>query len=282
MKIRYLDFARYHGKGNTGSTQLRVHNLIKYWDEADLYKYGEQVDVMIFQKVYMQADFKLHAHLKCIKILDICDPDWLDRQNIVETVNNVDGVTVPTRDMQEFIQQLTDKPVLVVPDRHDIDVVLPVKKHTGNAKRFVWFGYKQNVDVLKSALRYLERMEYSLTIISNDDPQADRWCDKPGNLDYKFIKYDEDTFYTDMQEFDLCILPQGVRPVDRFKSNNKTTKAWLCGLPVVQTAEDIEALQDQKARQAEATRCYNKAIKEYDVKLSVKEMQKFIQGLKNG
>lgn len=281
MKVKFFSFEQYHAKPNTGSTKLRVHNLIKYWNEAELYKYGQKPDVMIFQKVYQQADYKLHSHLDCIKILDICDPDWLDRQNIVETIQAVDGVVVPTKAMKQFLEQVTNKPIKVVKDRHDIAEVTPPKRHYGQANNFVWFGYKQNAELLKGAIRYLERMKYKLTVISNDDPQADRWVEKEGSLQYEFIKYDEDTFYETMQNYDLCILPKGNRPEDRFKSNNKTTKSWLAGLPVVSTAEDIEALQDPVVRQAEAERLYNKAIKFYDCKKSVKEYKEFISGLQS-
>lgn len=153
MKVRFLTFEQYHGKQNIGSTQIRVHNLIKNWDDAELYKYGEQFDVMVFQKVYMQADFKLHEHLDCIKILDICDPDWLDKQAIVETIENVDAVTCSSETLTEFVKQLTDKPVWFIPDRFDIaDIPEKPKMHKGKAKKIIWFGYKQNAELLLNAL----------------------------------------------------------------------------------------------------------------------------------
>lgn len=272
--IRFFTFAQYHNKPNTGSTKIRVNNLIKYWPEADLYKYGENPDVLIFQKVYMQADYKFHKSFKGKKILDICDPDWLDNQAIKETVDNVDAVTVPTEALAEFIRQLTDKPVVVIPDRHDVELFNKPKKHYGEAKKLVWYGYKQNAELLKGALGYIQRNGFELTVISNDMPNL-------GDFDYKFVKHHdtEQEFMEELQKHDICILPEGNRPEDRFKSNNKTTKAWLCGLPVAQTAEDIERLTGAENRQKEATECYNKAIKEYNCKLSVQEMKELIEKL---
>lgn len=272
--IRFFTFAQYHNKPNTGSTKIRVNNLIKYWPEADLYKYGENPDVLIFQKVYMQADYKFHENFKGKKILDICDPDWMDHQAIKETIDAVDAVTCPTEPLAEFMRQLTDKPVVVIPDRHDISLFNKPKKHYGDAKKLVWFGYKQNAELLKGAIPYIERNGFELTVISNDMPNL-------GGFDFNFIKHHdtEEEFMEEMQKHDICLLPQGGRPEDRFKSNNKTTKAWLCGLPVAQTAEDIEGWIDADLRQEAADIAYKVAIEEYDCKLSVKEMKELIETL---
>lgn len=274
IMIRFFTFAQYHHKPNTGSTKIRVNNIVKYWDRAELYKYGEKPSVMIFQKVYMQADYKLHAHLECKKILDICDPDWLDHQAIKETIDNVDAVTCPTKPLADFMRQLTDKPIVVIPDRHDVELFHTPKKHYGEAKKLVWFGYKQNAELLKSAIPYLIRNKFELTVISNELPNL-------GDYEFRFVKHPntDEEFIEEMQKNDICLLPQGGRPEDMFKSNNKTTKAWLCGLPVAQTAEDVDNLRDPEARQKAATECYNKAIKEYDCRLSVKQMKELIEKL---
>ena len=77
-KVSFFTFEAFHAKSNVGSTKIRVHNLIKYWEEAELYKYGEKPDVMIFQKVYVNKDYKLPVTFPAVKILDICDPDWFE------------------------------------------------------------------------------------------------------------------------------------------------------------------------------------------------------------
>ena len=43
--------------------------------------------MLIFQKVYCTPDYKFPEHFEGIKILDICDPDWVDGASIVETCN---------------------------------------------------------------------------------------------------------------------------------------------------------------------------------------------------
>lgn len=277
--VRFLTFEQYHGKKGVGSTRLRVHNLIKYWPEADLYKYGENPDVLVFQKVYCAADYKFPKNFPNIKILDICDPDWLDMQGVKETVDAVDGVTCPTEALAEFLRQLTDKPIKVIPDRHEIPNIKSRRIHTGKVRKAVWFGYKQNAELLQWAVPSLEKRGVHLTVISNDDPQAQRWGQDYEKL-YTFKKYSQDTILHDLAINDVCILPQGNRPQDRFKSNNKTTLAWLSGTPVVTTAEELDALMDSSNRNMEAEARQEQARDEYNVQLSVKDMKEFINELK--
>src|SRR5665213_1716606 len=94
MIVKYLTFEMIHNKNGVGSTRLRVHNLLKHWPEASLYKYGEKPDVMVFQKVYELSDYHFIKHLDCIKILDMCDADWYDMEFLVKaTIDAVDAVT---------------------------------------------------------------------------------------------------------------------------------------------------------------------------------------------
>ena len=57
-RVAFQTFESFHGKKNIGSTNIRVHQLIKHWEEAELYKYGQNPDVMIFQKVYWLPDYR--------------------------------------------------------------------------------------------------------------------------------------------------------------------------------------------------------------------------------
>lgn len=278
MQVRVLDYSRYHGRGNVGSTRLRVKQLQKYWPKYQDYKYGENPDVMVFQKVYVQPDWRFIEHFENLKILDICDPDWLDQQNIKQTVDAVDGIVCPTEPLAEFIRQLADKPVKVIPDRHDIEGVALTKVHKGQLKSAVWFGYSQHAELLQYVVPVLYRKGIALTIISNENPYADRWAE---GLDYTYKRFNEETILDDLAQYDICLLPKGTRPQDRFKSNNKTTLAWLAGIPVVTDDDELEAMKTAEARNKQAKLNYDLAIKEYDVKISVREMKEFIEELRN-
>lgn len=279
--VRFFTFSMYHAKGNVGSTRLRVEQLINYWPEADLYKYGENPDVMIYQKVYVQPDWLFMKHFKGIQILDVCDPDWLDGVGIRDTVDSVDGVTCATEPLAEFIRQLTDKPVIVIPDRHDLREFKKQAKHSGPIKSVVWFGYKHNAEALRWAMNFLARKDIHLTVISNEDPMPHQWADsseKSKEL-YTFQKFEAETLNEELAKHDAALLPVSSRPEDRFKSNNRTVIAWLSGLPIITDDASFERLDDPKLRQAEATKLRAEAEKDYDVRLSVSEMQAFISAL---
>ena len=281
--VRFFPFTLWHGKKDTGSTNIRVNQLIKYWDEADNYKYGEHPDVLIYQKVYWVEDWLFQEHFDGIQILDICDPDWLDNAYIKRTVDCMDAITVPTKRLQSFIQQLTDKPVKIIKDRFDIAELPKPKIHSGKAKRVVWFGYMHNADLLKNAIQSIEKLGLGLTIISDDDPIAYRWALNPEEFKkkYTFYKYNEETFYKRLQTCDICVLPKGFRPKDKFKSNNRTIKAYLAGLPVAKSIDELEKYMDSNNRIKDSEYNYKKAIKEYDVKLSIKEYKELIDEVKH-
>lgn len=282
--VAFLNFEQLHGKKNVGSTNLRVHQLIKYWPEAEQYRFGSKPDVLVFQKVYWNVDYYLPETYKGgLKILDICDPDWLDNVYVKRTVDNMDAVVVPSKGLQDFIQQLTDKPVKLIPDRFDMEFIPKLKKHKGKIKRAVWFGYSHNAIVLEGAIATLERLGIALSIVSDEDPISWRFAREQENFrkSYKFSKYSEESIYKKLQEADICIMPDGLRPQDRFKSNNKTIKAQLAGLPVAKNIDDLERLMSDIERNKEAEYNYKQAKKAYDVKLSVKEYKDLIDEIRN-
>lgn len=282
--VAFLNFEQLHGKKNVGSTNLRVHQLIKYWPEAEQYRFGSKPDVLVFQKVYWNVDYYLPETYKGgLKILDICDPDWLDNMYVKRTIDNMDAVVVPSKGLQDFIQQLTDKPVKLIPDRFDMEFIPKLKKHKGKIKRAVWFGYSHNAIVLEGAIATLERLGIALSIVSDEDPISWRFAREQENFrkSYKFSKYSEESIYKKLQEADICIMPDGLRPQDRFKSNNKTIKAQLAGLPVAKNIDDLERLMSDIERNKEAEYNYKQAKKAYDVKLSVKEYKDLIDEIRN-
>lgn len=277
--IRFFTFAQLHGKYPVpGSTQIRVNQLIKYWPEADLYKYGEKPDVLIFQKVYTTDDYKFPAHYEGIKILDICDPDWFNMGvQIRETLDAMDAVVCPTMPLVEFLRQLTDKPVIQIRDRYDLTELPSPKTHKEPAKRVVWFGYRHNAVTLKPALDLLIKHNINLTIIADDDPLI-HTHDKSLKAGYKFIKHTAD-IYADLQTCDFAVLPKGTRPEDRFKSENKTIKANLAGLPVAFDIETFEKYLDPIERQKWVDENHATIKEQYDVRKSVAEYKALISEL---
>lgn len=286
--VRYLTYSMFHNKDPVvGSTFIRVNQLLKYWPEADLYKYGENPDVMIFQKVYTSYDYKFPQHFEGIKILDICDPDWMENMNVADTARAMDAITCPTEAMAQFMRQLTSAPVVVVPDRWDIapKVLKPPKQHRMNAKTVVWFGYSHNADTLKPAIRTLNELGLKLLIISNDDPLLHRFDIRDPKEYYTFKKYDPDTIDTMLRQADFALLPGDYRPQGRFKSNNKTTRAILAGLPVATNGDELRLYIEPEARTNYMRKQYATIKEEYDVRKSVDQMKEIIadlQGSRDG
>lgn len=277
--VRFFTYSRFHGKSEqVGSTFIRVNQLIKYWDEADLYKYGENPDTLIFQKVFVQPDYQFPVHFQGKKILDICDPMWLEGYDVVETANAMDAITCPTEPLAEFMRQFHDN-VHVIPDRYDMSILPQPKTHKGKAKTVVWFGYSHNVTILKPALPLIEELGLKLIIISNDDPIYNRFSKRKKEDWYTFIKYNEDTIYQDLQKADFAILPDGFRPVDIFKSNNRTIRANLAGLPVAKDSDEVKHYMDAVNRRKWFDDNYDIIKSEYDVRKSVEQYKGIISKL---
>lgn len=281
MQIRFLTFEQYHNKKNVGSTKIRVHNLIKHWPEAELYKYGENPDVLIFQKVYVTQDYTFPKHFPGIKILDICDPDWLEGTLIKETVDAVDAITCPTQPIADFIKQLTDKPVQVIRDRFDLAEFPEPKRHHDKLKTIVWFGYQHNADLLKLAMPSIASRKLRVIVIADGDPGAHRWAGEKYENYYTYYKFNQENLYRQIQEADIAVFPLGFRPQDKFKSENKTIIAKLCGLPVATNAEEIDALIEAKDRNQAVREFYDEVKKEYDCKNSIGQYKKLIEEINN-
>jgi hypothetical protein len=286
LSVRYLTYSQFHNKNPVvGSTYIRVDQLMKYWPEAELYRYGENPDVLVFQKVYCSDDYQFPRHFENIKILDICDPDWLEGLSVAEMARAMDAITVPTEELAKFMRQLTDSPVYVVPDRWDVRAMKSPREHRVKAKTVAWFGYSHNADTLKPAIRTINELGLNLLLISNDDPILHRFDTRPKDEYYTFKKFSQDTIDGLLRTADFAILPGDYRPIGRFKSNNKTTKAILNGLPVATTGEELRAFVEPEARQKYMLEHYDTIKEEYDVRKSVAQMKEIIaeaQKARNG
>lgn len=275
--IRFFTYPLFHGKTEqVGSTFIRVAQVIKYWDEAEVYRYGENPDCLIFQKVFVHPDYTFPEHFKGKKILDICDPMWVDNYEVVRTCNAMDAITVPTEALATFIKQFHNN-VHVIPDRYDMEILPKPKQHKGKAKTVVWFGYSHNSETLRPALRLIEELKLKLIIISNDDPIFNQYSKRPKDEWYKYLKHgDEHEIYEQLQLADFAILPDGNRPVDVFKSNNRTIRANLAGLPVAKTADEVREFLDPDNRRKWFVKNYDTIKEEYNVVKSVEQYKDII------
>jgi hypothetical protein len=267
----FLLFSKVHNKPDTGSSRIRGQWLMKYWPEAEEFQYGKHYNNIIFQKVYEPEYAQMFDG---VKILDCCDPDYLDcKIPFMQMVEACDAVTVPTEMLQKTIQGWTNKPVVVIPDRHDLDHNKEKKIHKGRAKEVCWFGYAHNAGCLKSVRDYLHKYNLRISIIA-DQPVI--LSDKFTQIEERFTKYNTETINQEIIKSDIVIMPGSRDPNSRFKSNNKTVHAWMIKMPVATCVEELERFLDPKERQEEAEEKYQLAINEYNVKQSVQEMKNLI------
>ena len=278
--VGFLLMENLENKQDVSSSRIRGRWLIKYWPEAEEFVYGKKYDVLIFQKVYQP---KMAEAFDGIKILDICDPDWITNTSIRRIIESMDAVVVPTEMFRQFLSQVTDKPVVVIPDRQDLEFFASKKKlHRGTAREAVWHGYSHNSHVLKAALPALKRFGLELSIISNEMVSVVSKADinKGSAIVERWSRWNLETFCDEMIKSDICIMPGSLHVNDRFKSNNKTTTAKALGMPVATNAEDLKRLLDPKERIKDAEAGLEEVKKHYDIRDSVKEMKQLIENIR--
>lgn len=285
LSIGWLTFDRDRSS-ESGSTRIRAKNVIKYGNNHHIFKVGAKYDAVIFQKYYWHDYARLYDG---IKVLDLCDPDWLSGSptiDLMRLLQDVDGVAVNTPQMLSWVTRVTDKPCIVVPDRHDLEYMKEKKNHSGRAQSVVWFGYSHNASVLKPYVTKLMELGLRLTIIS------DKFVTVSGsNPEFKdmetFVKYPSDgkggtdvaKMNKELIKHDIALLPVRRHVQDQYKSNNKPTHAWMVGLPVASWGDDLDLFLDEEARKKDQLEHYDSTRQEYDCKLSVKQYEEFIEKL---
>jgi hypothetical protein len=278
-KVGFLTYTRYHGKP-AGSTKIRALNLIKYWPNAEEFVSGQRYGAVIFQKTYWVEFARLY---RGVKILDICDPDWLSGGNVREMAEAVDGITCPTEALAQVLRQF-GKPVRVIADRHDLAEMKEHKTHQGRAQRVIWYGFAHNFRTLKEArvIPHLERLGLDITIISNQPLKLiEGYGAHKSPVKEKFVKYAEEEWKNnrEMLQADIALLPKSTHLEDRFKSDNRKSRCWLLGLPVAEKLPELEALMEGEFRSQMAEQLRDAARITYDCQKSVQEMQAFIHEL---
>ena len=273
--IGILTFSQWHGTPNLGSSRIRAEWLVKYWKEAELFQQGAQYDVIIFQKAYWPEYCK---EFKGIKILDLCDPDWLGGVPVKEMICECDAVVTATEELAMEIRKITDIPVVCIPDRVDLEFHSEQKSHRGIAKWVCWFGYSHNSVLLDMVIPSLEKNKLYLKVISDGRP--------PYKKAHKNVKYDWENplfdFNREVTKCDFVIMPPDNRSKGRFKSNNKTITSWALGMPVASNDKDVMRFMDPLEREKEKELRLKEVKENWDVRTSVKEYQDLIKKLKDG
>jgi len=270
-KCGILLFEQFHGKKDIGSSRIRGHWLVKYWKNAEIFKMGQKYDVVIYQKAY----FVEHARaFKGLKILDICDADFLHfGYRTKETINECDVITTSTEELKKAIQSFTDKPVVFIPDRMDLEFHREKKVHKGLAQSVVWFGYSQNFPLLDTTIPFLYRNNLKLIVISDRDYVPPVGFER---LSLENIRWRLKTVNRNIIKGDIVINPRSSKSKWKYKSNNKTITSYLLNMPVAESPEDLKRFlkPEERIKEVEIKRKW--AIENFDVRISVKEYHNLI------
>lgn len=252
-----------------GSTFIRANALANNAPDFKIWEHGHAYDQLIFQKAYWPEMMQL---FKGPKILDLCDPDWVHGAvDIKETGSLADAITCSSENLTELIiSYFPDKLVYYVPDRFDFKTFpAPRGLHTGKAKNLVWFGFVKNAhETLPPLASVIKKHQLKLTIIADS---IYNMADELQELQPAFIKYDQQTAYHHIQNYDVVLNPRSERALFKYKSDNKSTIGWKLGVPVAENANDIERLihPDERNRAVSKKRAHIDI--EYDIAKSVEQ-----------
>ena len=276
MKIGIFPFQKYHGRrqGTIGSSVIRGEWLVDVWDEAEIFQEAKKYDAIIFQKVYWKKYLEAYDG---IKILDLCDPDWLSGDLLLKQMEPlVDAFTCSSQGLADFVEKIVDKPVYCIPDRVNLDIMNAKKEHKGVAKRVGWFGYYHNAEaVLPYVIKYLDKLNLELLVISNQKFENTTRHD----IGLEWRKFDWQSITDDLLSCDMILnppIPNVKKRSHMYKTNNKSLISWALGIPVASNLDELKDLMGEKERIEEAEKKLKMIKEEYDVKLSVKQFKEII------
>ena len=272
MKIGFILFEAFHQRKNIGSSRIRGHWIMKYLNKikgvvAEPLIQGKKYDVIVFQKVYWK---EMARAFDGIKIFDICDPDWLDGAEIISMIKEMDIITCSTQPLKEALEKTVDKPVYVIPDGEDFEILPPPKKHEGKAKKIVWFGYSHNLEVLNQTYSKIRQLGLTLKVITDGQLNC-------GECAVENVKWYIETVDKEIQECDFALIPESIKGKNIYKSKNKTVHAWSLGLPVAKTPIDMDKFMDGEERQKESELRYKEVIENNSVEVSANLLYNIIK-----
>jgi hypothetical protein len=277
MKIGIYLFETFHGRSSIGSSKIRGHWLVKNWPDAEIFVAGKNYDVIIYQKVYHIE----HARkFKGFKILDLCDPDWLHwAYRVKEMIEEVDVITTSSENLMIAIKQFTDKPVIYIPDRINLNTFIHQKVHFGDAKSVVWFGYSDNYEVLDPTLSILKKLKLDLVVVSDGLYSAPSQYE--GSFKVINYKWKDETAYSNIITGDIALNPRKTTGKWKFKSTNKTLIAWALGLPVATNDIELKKFIKEEERIKEVELRQKELKEKWDIKYSIQQFKEILKNYSN-
>lgn len=275
-----IPFTYFRGNNKpVGSSFLRVDSLIKDNADFEKWQHGKKYENLIFQKAYWKEMMELFDGPM---ILDICDPDWIKNGlDIRKTADLVHAITCSSEKLTQLLAgYFPDKIVACIPDRLDINYYPePRQIHTGLAKSVVWFGFIHNAhETLNGLAPVLKKYKLDLKIISNSAYTKE---DAIIELNPEFYMFDHATAYSIIKTGDIVLNPKSDLAYFKYKSNNKSLISWLLGLPVAETAAELELLIDPNERNRQVKVMREVVKNEFNINQSAVQYREIMELIKS-
>ena len=277
MKVCFLPCWLDGNSSKSASVRVRCEWVAKYWDEAEVYQEGmdlDSFDVLVYQKVFLtqRARGFARTYKHKIQIFDLNDPLWMDANDRLERhLVYMDAATCITKPVADWLGKRV--PTRVIPDRLDLDLHVP-RVCKGDTRQLCWAGYAQSYALVEEVFgNFLEETGLSLTVISN------KRCGK-----WPYIPWESpEQECEQVKRFDIVLDAKSDEGLWKYKSMHKTHKAWALGLPV---AHNVSELRTLLAMRPQDMRGHCDSLRReievnWDVKKSVKEWREWIDEIAN-
>ena len=155
--VGIFTFAKAHKRDpeKIGSSAWRGSWYWENWPEAEEYVEGKKYDVVIFQKVWKE---ELYKYVDAIKILDLCDPEWMTADwPIMYMAELLDAIVVSSEGLYNALKAMGVEKhceLVWIDDRVDMSKIQTVKRPERKMKTAGWFGYHKNGENVFNLLVY--------------------------------------------------------------------------------------------------------------------------------
>lgn len=194
---------------NIGSARIRIFNIVpylkKYFQSVTINEDCSNTDIIVLQKI---LDIQLLNKLRKLNKFICFDTDDL-LPNMNDMIIYADLVIVSTEYLKSILINLNPN-IIVVPNSLDISDINIAPKIYERTHKLVWFGNHQNSYILdRYGIRNMVK-----TISNGGD-----------------IEYNKDTIDSELQKFDICLIPQERNKHTLAKTHCRFIKALYLGLP---------------------------------------------------
>lgn len=228
---------------------------------------SHQYKIVIFQKAYTKEDYELAKRLKLqgtTIVFDMCDNHFYNPENnekyarraidMQHMIDIADHVIVTTDELGKLISKETifqiddyiDEPEKNIFYKNYIHYKIPrrfKKAEMTNRLKLVWFGNAgiasqdyglKDVNIVLPELAELNKtIPLSLTIISNSPLKFGEMVGHEHPFPTMYCEWKKHYFSHQLPFFDICLIPAGINPYTRVKTNNRVVLSLGLGVPVI-------------------------------------------------